>query len=563
MKTTQDGRTLQLSTPLGKDYLLADRFVCEEGLNRLFRIELDLLFDEEHEGFVATKIEPNDLVGNAMALVVAQAEHVERHFHGICNRFSAGSRNGRFSGYRAELVPTVWFLTQVTQSRIFQNKSVPDILRAVLSGYNVKYELQGEYRQRSYCVQYRESDWDFASRLMEEEGIFYYFEHTEGNHELILADTVQSHRECPKLSAINYDVKRPDGDLEWIPVIDRWTTDTNVRTGKHELRDFNPLLPTNNLEIDRTSVTHLGPNKNLEVYDWPGGYAKRYNKEEGLNGVFTDRERSVQVRQEEIEVGYKQFYGSGNCSTLTSGYKFSLKEHPNTENNADYVVLAARHESPQTPTYISDQPDMEGYKADFTALAFGTPYRPPRLTPRPVVYGAQTAFVVGPGGEEIFSDKFGRVKVQFHWDREGQMDQGSSCWLRVAQTWASNGWGSMSIPRIGMEVLVNFLEGDPDQPIISGCVYNAQNMPPYTLPDEQSKSTMKSYSTKGGGGFNEFRVEDKKGSEQIFIHAEKDQDVRVKNDCKEIIKQRPPSDRGKRSVRAGKKGQAPAGHGQS
>ena len=222
---------------------------------------------------------------------------------------------------------------------------------------------------------------------------------------------------------------------------------------------------------------------------------------------------------------------------VTSGFKFELQEHPNSENNADYVVVAARHEAAQSPTYISDQPDIDGYKADFTAIAFGTPYRPPRLTPRPVVHGSQTAFVVGPGGEEIFTDKFGRVKVQFHWDREGKMNEGSSCWLRVAQTWASNGWGSMSIPRIGMEVLVNFLEGDPDQPIISGCVYNAQNMPPYTLPDDQTKSTMKSYSTKGGGGFNEFRVEDKKGSEQIFIHAQKNQDIRVLNDCMETIMQ--------------------------
>ena len=307
MPTTQDDRTLQLATPLGKDYLLAEHFVCEEGLNKLFRIELELLHEEEHEGFVSSRIDPNDLVGNSMALVVAQAEGVERHFHGICNRFTQGGRNGRFSGYRAELVPSVWFLTQISQSRIFQNKSVPDILSKILSGHNIKTELQGTYEPRSYCVQYRENDWDFASRLMEEEGIFYYFEHTEGNHQLILADTSQSHRLCPKLSKIAYDVKRPEDSLEWIPVIDHWTVNSNVRTGKHELRDYNYLLPVSSLEIDRISVSTVGPNKRLEVYDWPGGYAKRYNEEETVTKVFPDREHSIKVRQEKMRSDTSNF----------------------------------------------------------------------------------------------------------------------------------------------------------------------------------------------------------------------------------------------------------------
>lgn len=543
MATTQDGRTLQLSTPLGKDYLLAQRFRCSEGINQLFHIELELLHDEELDGFTPTIADPKAVIGNAMALVVSQAEGVERHFHGICNRFTQGSRNERFTAYWAELVPKVWLLTQITQSRIFQNKSVPEILEHILTGFDYNTEIQGEFKPRNYCVQYRESDWDFASRLMEEEGIYYYFEHTENEHRLILANTNQSHRLCPSLSNINYALKRPDSSLEWIPAIDSWIVDNTVRSGKHQLRDFHFQLPTNSLEIEHVSIADIGGNKKLEVYDWPGGYAKRFDgigqsggeQMGNLNNVFSDRERVVKIRQEEIEVAYKQIGGSGNCSTLTPGYKFELKEHPAGENDGVHVLLSVQHQAVQSPAYISDQVASEDYIANFTAIKFGTAFRPPRKTQKPVVHGSQTAFVVGPGGEEIFTDKYGRVKVQFHWDRDGKMDQSSSCWLRVAQTWASNGWGSMFIPRIGMEVLVNFLEGDPDQPIIAGCVYNAGNMPPYELPENQTRSTLKSNSSKGGGGFNEFRIEDKKGDEQIFIHAEKNQDIRVKNDCMETI----------------------------
>ena len=230
--------------------------------------------------------------------------------------------------------------------------------------------------------------------------------------------------------------------------------------------------------------------------------------------------------------------GKSDCISITAGYRFTLSHHPNAEANKQYTILTATHEAEQNPSYVSNEGVPEPYTNSFTCILHGSgppTFRPPRKTPKPIVQGSQTAIVVGPAGEEIFTDKFGRVKVQFNWDREGHVNEASSCWVRVAQTWAGNKWGTMFIPRIGMEVLVHFLEGDPDQPIITGCVYNPQTMPPYTLPDEKTKSTIKSNSSKGGGGFNEFRFEDKKGSEQIFIHAEKDEDIRVKNDAKEYI----------------------------
>ncbi len=242
--------------------------------------------------------------------------------------------------------------------------------------------------------------------------------------------------------------------------------------------------------------------------------------------------------------------------SITAGYRFKLFDCPNNDQNGQYVITSARHEAEQNPSYVSNEEIEKPYLNNFTCIAYGKgapPFRPQQKVAKPIIYGSQTAFVVGPAGEEIYTDKNGRVKVQFHWDREGEANSNSSCWVRVSQAWAGKEWGAMFVPRIGMEVIVHFLEGDPDQPIITGCVYNAGAMPPYTLPDEKTKSTIKINSSKGGGGFNEIRFEDKKGSEQIFIHGEKNMDVRVKNDSLEHITTRPAFDNQKRSIRKSSK----------
>ncbi len=550
MATTQDDRLLHLTTPLADDFLLIKRIRCREGLNQLFRIELEMLHEEAVEGFEPTVIDPKDLLGNPMIIAAIQGQasetKTERYFHGICVNFTQGSRNPRFSEYRAELVPQVWLLTQISQSRIFQNKSVPDILREVLKGFEFDVELQGTFEPRNYCVQYRESDWDFASRLMEEEGIYYYFEHTTDNHRLILANTPTSHRPCPSLSTVTYALERSELADQWIPSIRSWRADNKLRSGKYELRDFNFQLPNKSLEVEHLSRFDWGGNKKLENYDWPGGYAKRFDgiSQDGgeqaseLNKIFSDHQRTVDIRQEEIDVAYKTKYGTADCCSLTAGFKFKMVDHPIDDNNINHILVSTQHEAVQSPAYISDAAVSNAYAVSFVCIPHGAghaPFRPPRKTPKPVVLGSQTAFVTGPSGEEIFTDKYGRVKVHFHWDREGAMNARSSCWLRVAHIWAGSGWGSMFIPRIGMEVLVHFLEGDPDQPIIAGCVYNPSNMPPYTLPEHKTRSTIKSDSTTGGGGFNEFRIEDKRGSEQIFIHAQKNEDIRVEADCFETI----------------------------
>ncbi len=545
MATTQDNRLMAIYTPLGKDYLLINRFTATEALSGLFKIEAELLHEEEEAGYTPTIVDPQSLLGKGVTITVAAPDGSRREFAGIVNKFTQGTRDVRFSYYHITIVPHVWLLTQNIQSRIFQQKSVPQILAEVFEGFEVKFELQGTFEPRNYCVQYRETDFDFASRLMEEEGIYYFFEHANGKDQLIVANTPQSHRDCPTKSTIPFFIDVGDDD-DFVGAIRTFLSGYNLQTGKVTFWDHNFQLPTNKLENQAQSRFTFGDNKNLEFYDFPGGYARKFDgidkgggeQPSELNKVFIDRETTVGNMMEALDAQVTTASAGSDCCSITAGYRFTLGKHPNNNLNTQYTVVSAVHEAEQNPTYVSNEGAVEPYTNNFTCIGYGAGkprFRPLRKTPKPIIQGSQTATVVGPAGEEIFTDKYGRVKVQFHWDRDGQVNESSSCWVRVAQTWAGNRWGTMFIPRIGMEVLVHFLEGDPDQPIITGCVYNPQTMPPYTLPDEKTKSTIKTNSSKGGGGFNEFRFEDKKGSEQIFIHGQKDFDVRIRNNRRELI----------------------------
>ncbi len=545
MPTTQDDRLMAIYTPLGKDFLLIHKFTATEGLSQLFSIDVELLHEENEATYHPTLVNPQDLLGKGVTITVSAPDGSKREIAGMVNKFSQGNRDTRFSYYYITIVPHVWLLTQNSQSRIFQHQNVPDILKEVFTGFEVNFELVGVFEPRNYCVQYRESDFDFASRLMEEEGIYYYFEHSNGKDRMIIANTPQSHRDCPSKSTIPFFINVGNDD-NFIGSISSFLSDYKLQTGKVTLRDYNFQLPTNKLEKQEQSIFTFGDNKKLEFYDYPGGYARKYDgidKDGGeqsgeLQKVFNDREATIKNAMESLDAQVSTGTGNSDCCSITAGYRFTLSNHPNGELNKMYTIVTATHEAEQNPSYASNEGATEPYTNSFTCIAYGTGnpcFRPLRTTPKPKVQGSQTAVVVGPSGEEIFTDKYGRVKVQFNWDRDGQVDAGSSCWVRVAQTWAGNKWGTMFIPRIGMEVLVHFLEGDPDQPIITGCVYNPQTMPPYTLPDEKTKSTIKSNSSKGGSGFNEFRFEDKKGEEQVFIHGQKDLDVRIRNNRREFI----------------------------
>jgi type VI secretion system secreted protein VgrG len=541
---TQANRPLAVATQLGDDVLLLVGFSGREAISSLFTFHLDLL--AENDADVAF----DKLLGERVTVVLRLNDDKSRYFNGICNRVSQGHRDHDFTYYRMEVVPQLWFLTRRAQSRIFQHLSVPDILKKVFSGIEVSFELRGTFQPRDFCVQYRETDFNFASRLMEEEGIYYFFKHSADGHQVVLANTPQSHPDMPEMNKLIYE--EIAGGVRDEMRVHRWEKVQELRSGKYTLWDHSFELPHKHLEAEEPilpnvqvgTVQHklqVGNNDKLEIYDYPGAYAQRFDgidkgggEQSGeLQKIFEDNKRVVKIRMQQEALPSVVVQGGGNCRNLVTGHKFTLDRHFTA--NGQYVLTGVSHSARLTGDYRSGESTFD-YENSFTCIPFTIPFRPLMTTPKPVVQGTQTAVVVGPPGEEIFVDKYGRVKVQFHWDRESKANADSSCWVRVAQNMAGIRWGSAFWPRIGHEVVVDFLEGDPDQPIIVGSVYNAAEMPPYKLPDEKTKTVIfKSNSSKGGGGFNEFRVEDKKGKEQIFINAERNKDIRVKNDLYQTV----------------------------
>ena len=536
---TQHKRVIKITTPLGPDVLLLAGFSGQEAISSLFQFHLDLLAENRRQ------INFDELLGKKVAIEVMLPDDKIRCFNGCLSSFSQGARDQRFTRYRAEMVPQFWFLTRNAQSRIFQHLTVPDILKKVLQGVDVAYELKGNYQPRDYCVQYRESDFNFASRLMEEEGIYYFFKHAADSHKMVLADTPQSHVDLGKIP-----YEELGGGTRTEERMHRWEKIQDLRSGKVTLWDHCFELPGKHLEAEKPvidsvsagTVTHklkVGGNDKFEIYDYPGGYAQRFDGVDAGGGdsagdlqkIFEDNKRTVGIRMQQETVPALVINGASNCRHLVSGYKFTLANHFNA--NGAYVLTSISHVAQQGVGVGGNAADGDSHYSNvFTCIPFALPFRPLCSTPEPFVHGSHTATVVGPAGEEIFTDKYSRVKVQFHWDRQGKNDADSSCWVRVGTPWAGKQWGMIHIPRIGQEVIVDFLEGDPDQPIIVGSVYNAEQMPPYKLPDNKTQSGIKSRSSLHGGAddFNELRLEDKKGSEDIYFHAQKDFHRMVEND---------------------------------
>jgi type VI secretion system secreted protein VgrG len=540
MNYIQANRPMEVITPLGADKLLLLGFTGQESISRLFNFHLDLMAENE------TDVAFDKLLGQKITIRLDLLDGEKRYFSGICNRVSQGERDEVFTSYRMEVVPQFWLLTKKAQSRIFQQMTVPDILKKVLDGLDVTYEIQGTFHPRDFCVQYRETDFNFASRLMEEEGIFYFFKHNSNGHQLVVANTPQSHPSLPGASKITYE-DAEGGTREEDRIYD-WEKVQEWRSGKYTLWDHCFELPHKHLEAEANiidsvqvgGVNHklkVGGNDKLEIYDYPGEYAQRFDgiqpgggdRAADLQKIFQDNRRTTDLRIQEEALPCLTIQAASNCRHFVSGYKFNLERHFNADG--EYVLTGVSHSARQPGDYRSNGADFD-YSNSFTCIPAALPFRPQRLTPKPVVQGTQTAVVVGPKGEEIFTDKYGRVKVQFHWDREGKNDENSSCWVRVGTPLAGKQWGMVHIPRIEQEVIVDFLEGDPDQPIIIGSVYNAREMPPYGLPDNKTQTGIKSRSSKGGSGenFNEFRFEDKKGEEQIYLHGEKNWTIMVEND---------------------------------
>ncbi len=512
------GRQVKVSGPLAADVLLFRRMSGREELGRLFEYDLELLSLDE-------KIKLQDVLGKPMTVSLLLQDDTVRYFNGYVSQFSYHGRSGGYAVYHATLRPWLWFLTRAADCRIFQNETVPDIIKKVFrdQGFSdLSESFQGGYGPWPYCVQYRETDFNFVSRLIEQEGIYYFFAHEDGKHILKLADSYGAHAPAPGYAQVKYyppteNVVREEDH------VDSWLVTQEIQTGTYALQDFDFEKPRADLAA-KSTVKRSHPQASHEIYDYPGEYL-----------TTAEGEAYAKVRIEELQSQYEQVKGTGNARGLGVGMLFKLANHPRPDQNREYLIVSASYHL-ATAEHESGNGEAGGtdFSVQFTAIDSKQPYRAERLTPKPIVQGPQTAIVVGKAGEEIWTDDYGRVKVQFHWDREGRKkkDEGISCWVRVAQAWAGASWGSIHVPRIGQEVIVEFLEGDPDWPIITGRVYNADQMPPYTLPGNATQSGIKSRSTKGGGpdNFNEFRFEDKKGQEQVFLHAERNQDIEVEKD---------------------------------
>ncbi|MGE5715262.1 MAG: type VI secretion system Vgr family protein, partial [Acidobacteriota bacterium] len=545
----QTARRLSVTTQL-KDVLLLNGFTGTESISRLFHFQLQCV--AEH----AKKVPFDALLGQPVTVEVELPGDATKYINGICNRAAQGNRDEVFTEYLLDVVPRFWLLSRKVQSRIYQHISVPDILKKVLTGLDVSWEIQGDFEPRDYCVQYRESDFAFASRLMEEEGIFYFFTHGKGTHKMVVANDKGRHPALTPRSSLIFEAVHGGSRAE--DRITSWEKAQELKSGKVTLWDHSFELPHKHLETEarilgavpagKSSHTLvLANNDKLELYDYPGAYAQRFDgiSKSGaeqpveLQKIFMEKERVAAIRMQEEAAASVLVNGASNVRHLVSGHKFTLERH--FEGDGPWVLYQVEHVASESADLRSERGGFS-YQNRFSCFPADLPFRPPRVTPRPVVHGTQTAVVVGPPGEEIFTDEYGRIKVQFHWDREGKSDSDSSCWIRVAQPMAGRRWGASFWPRIGQEVIVDFLEGDPDQPIVVGSVYNADQMPPYlgNAPDPKHKNDnrlmgIKSSTTLGGERFNEWRFDDTKGKEQLFLHAERNMDVRVKRDSMERV----------------------------
>jgi type VI secretion system secreted protein VgrG len=542
---TQANQPIEIVTPLGKDALLLTSFRGQESLSNLFAFHVEMIADSKKD------IAFDKILGQKVTIRLNMQTGKPRFFNGICNRFSQGEVDADFTAYHLEMVPQFWLLTKKAQTRIFQQKTVPDILKKVLEGLDVVYQIEGTFHPRNYCVQYRETDFNFASRLMEEEGIFYYFTHTADGHKMVLANSPASHADMPLNNKLAFE-KGMSGN--WVEDrIIKWEKQQELITGQHTVWDHKFEMHGKNLEAKKTVIESIAVGKAThkvkagnadarEVYDYPGEYAQRFDgidpgggEQAGeLNKILQDNQRVVAIRSQQEAMRSLTIHGTTTCRNLVSGHKFTLQKHANADG--DYVLTSIQHHATTPIDYISGQQGDFRYINSITAIPFALPYRPQRVTPKPFVQGTQTAVVVGPPGEEIFCDKYGRVKVQFHWDREGKFDAKSSCWIRVSTNWAGKNWGQVNVPRIGHEVIVGFEEGDPDQPIIIGSVFNADHMPPGSLPDDKVVSGLKTNTTPGGGGYNGMIANDTKGKEKITVHAQYDMDTTVQHDDTVTIK---------------------------
>src|SRR4051812_2721828 len=501
----QKGRAISVETALGPDALLLESFEGKESIAGGFKYTLGLLAKDP--GISAAK-----LIRTLATVKMGQADGSERVINGLISRFVQLDQAEGLTVYEAEIRPWYWFLSLTSDFCIWQKKSIPEIVKAVCAeqGFtDLLFKCVKQHKPHEYRVQYGETHLDFITRLMEEEGIFWFAEHDGKKCNMVVADDNSVAKTAIKLrlSTIAHDTE-DETVLSWFNV------SQDVRPGKYTHMDYNFETPSTQLKGQ-----HGGKDPS-EVVEFPGGFETR-----------DDADPLATLRYQEIVAEQIEAEGAGRCRALKAGGKIEVSKHPNRALNTAYLITSVKQSAKLGDFRTGGDPGL-AFKSSFTAIPFDTPYKPERSTDLPRAYGYESAVVVGPKGEEIFTDNYGRVKVQFFWDRRGKKDDKSSCWVRVSTVWAGKGWGVINTPRIGQEVLVAFLNGDPEDPIIVGRVYNAEQMPPYALPANKTQSGIKTRSTLGGtpDNFNEIRFEDKKGNEEVYIHAEKDKKIVVEHD---------------------------------
>jgi type VI secretion system secreted protein VgrG len=515
-------QAITISGPPADAKLIFESLTGREELGRLFEFKLSLLSENKSVALA-------DVLGKNLTVTIQFTDDRKRYFNGDIVRFRQLTKTvDKYYCYEAVIKPRLWFLTRTSDCKIFQTKSATEIIDAVLQDYgisDVRKSLSGTYKAREYCVQYNETDFDFISRLMEEEGIYYYFEHENGKHTLVLADSISAHKNIDGEATLPFMLRKAGYSKD--SVYD-WNVVQQVQSGIYAHTDYDFTKPRADLKSQSSiSRTHAHAGKELFSFD-PNRYSES-----------ADGETYAKMRIQEEQTTWEVIEGKTNCKTFSTGKLFKVKGYQrDDQNDKEHLLVASEYElKMETATAaatVAGQLDATMgiyFDCAFKAIDSQRPYRAASITPRPVVQGPQTAVVVGKSGEEIWTDEYGRVKVHFFWDRLGTKDENSSCWLRVAQVWAGKAWGGINVPRIGEEVIVEFLGGDPDEPIVTGRVYNQVQTVPYALPTNQTQSGLKTQSTKEGAAenFNELRFEDKKGEEQVYFHAEKNFDRVVEN----------------------------------
>ena len=505
-------RLMDIVTPLGPDVLRFHSMHAREELGRLGSYQIELLSEKKDLDF-------DKLLGQNVTVKLLLPSEQTRHFNGFVTRIAQGGRYGRYYRYSATVNTWLWFLTRTTDCRIFQEMTVPKIIEKVFADHGVadfEFNLTGTYRTWTYCVQYRETDFNFISRLMEEEGIYYFFRHTEGHNTAVFVDSTSKHEVTEGYEKLKFvspeQVVRAEMER-----ITSWDVGREIQPGVYVHDDYDLERPSVDLMTKKALPRTYKPS-DYEVYDYPGHYLQK-----------ADGENYAHVRIDEYGTQFETARAATNAMGVCVGSLFTLETNPREDQNREHLVVAARYDLQSGEHEATGSGIATEFRCSFVAMSSAQQYRARRETPKPFVQGPPTAVVVGPAGDEIYTDKYGRVKVQFHWDRYGKKDENSSCWVRVSSPWAGKGWGAVHTPRIGQEVIVDFLEGDPDQPIITGRVYNAENPPPFGFPGGAVISGTKS-DTHKGGGFNEMSLDDTAGKERVFIHGQYNMDTVIEHD---------------------------------